>query len=214
MVAKLEEKTNQLVAAMKDMEQRLKQAEADKVAAEETARKLGQIIAEKDQRRSALETSLQIEKEWRTTLQANFEQEREKLIQTQTEVAQLKDLKKDYSELITKHEELTTQCKEQESALAELGSHLSESKLKVEDMREAAASHREAHWASDETVTNCKMCSTEFSLARRKHHCRNCGDIFCHECSDNKMPLPSSSKPVRVCDACHTQLLQRYSATS
>ncbi|GFO38829.1 run and fyve domain-containing protein 2-like [Plakobranchus ocellatus] len=51
MVSKLEEKTNQLVSAMKDMEQRLKQAESDKVAAEETARKLGLIIAEKDQKR-------------------------------------------------------------------------------------------------------------------------------------------------------------------
>ncbi|GFO38828.1 run and fyve domain-containing protein 2-like [Plakobranchus ocellatus] len=167
-----------------------------------------------DDDRSALETSLQIEKEWRTNLQASCEQEREKLMQTQMEVAQLKHLKKDYSELIAKHEELTVTCKEQESALAELGSHLSESKLKVEDMREAAATHREAQWASDETATHCKQCSTEFSLARRKHHCRNCGDIFCHECSDNKMPLPSSSKPVRVCDTCHTHLLQRYSASS
>ena len=35
-------------------------------------------------------------------------------------------------------------------------------------MREAAATVREAHWASDETVTHCKMCTTEFSLARRK----------------------------------------------
>lgn len=46
-----------------------------------------------------------------------------------------------------------------------------------------------------------------------QHHCRNCGDIFCNECSDNKMPLPSSAKPVRVCDNCHPLLLQRYSST-
>ncbi|XP_005092555.1 RUN and FYVE domain-containing protein 2 isoform X2 [Aplysia californica] len=214
MVTKLEEKTNQLVGAMKEMEQRLKQSASDKVAAEETARKLGQIIAEKDQKRSALETSLQIERDTRGRVQSDLEQEREKLAQTQLEVAQLKDLKRDYSELIGRHEELQAQCTEQESALAELGSHLSESKLKVEDMREASALQREAHWASDETATHCKQCSKEFSLARRKHHCRNCGDIYCSECSDNKMPLPSSSKPVRVCDTCNEQLLHRYSATS
>lgn len=27
------------------------------------------------------------------------------------------------------------------------------------------------------------------------------------------MPLPSSAKPVRVCDNCHPLLLQRYSST-
>ena len=47
-----------------------------------------------------------------------------------------------------------------------------------------------------------------FSLS--KHHCRNCGGIFCNSCSDYTMPLPSSAKPVRVCDACYTALLQRY----
>ena len=47
-----------------------------------------------------------------------------------------------------------------------------------------------------------------FSLL--KHHCRNCGGIFCNSCSDYTMPLPSSAKPVRVCDACYTALLQRY----
>ncbi|XP_059168703.1 RUN and FYVE domain-containing protein 2-like [Physella acuta] len=214
MIGKLEEKTNQLVNAMKEMEHRLKQSESHRVAAEETARKLGQVIAEKDQKRSALETSLQIEREWRTTVQSNYEQVKDKLAQTQMEMAQLKDLKRDYSELIARHEELEGKCQEQESALAELGSHLSESKLKVEDLREATAMQREAHWASDVTATHCKQCSKEFSLARRKHHCRSCGDIYCAECSNNKMPLPSSSKPVRVCDACQTQLLARCSASS
>ncbi|KAH9494900.1 RUN and FYVE domain-containing protein 2 [Bulinus truncatus] len=163
---------------------------------------------------SALETSLQIEKEWRVSLQNNYEQEKDKLAQTQLEVAQLNALKKDYSQLLSQHEQLQAKCMEQESALAELGSHLRESKLKVEDLREATAMQREAHWASDDTATNCKQCTKEFSLARRKHHCRNCGEIYCAECSDNKMPLPSSSKPVRVCDNCHTQLLHRYSASS
>lgn len=44
-----------------------------------------------------------------------------------------------------------------------------------------------------------------------QHHCRNCGEIFCHACSDNSVPLPSSAKPVRVCDECNVLLLGRYS---
>jgi hypothetical protein len=44
-----------------------------------------------------------------------------------------------------------------------------------------------------------------------QHHCRNCGEIFCNACSDNTMSLPSSAKPVRVCDDCHVFLVGRYS---
>ncbi|KAK3089525.1 hypothetical protein FSP39_004264 [Pinctada imbricata] len=79
-------------------------------------------------------------------------------------------------------------------------------------MREAQQVIKEAQWKSDQDASHCSSCSKEFSISRRKHHCRNCGEIFCNECSDNKMPLPSSAKPVRVCDNCQTLLLQRYSS--
>ena len=52
-------------------------------------------------------------------------------------------------------------------------------------------------WEKDSMAVDCKICTKEFSLARRKHHCRNCGGIFCDACSDNKMKLPSSAKPIR-----------------
>jgi hypothetical protein len=44
--------------------------------------------------RSALETSLQIEKEWRASLQNNYEQEKEKVAQAQLELAQMNALVK------------------------------------------------------------------------------------------------------------------------
>lgn len=71
---------------------------------------------------------------------------------------------------------------------------------------------------------NCQIMHFIFRMIRQQrlkyiqlfclfqHHCRNCGEIFCNECSDNKMPLPSSARPVRVCDTCQTFLLQRYSS--
>ncbi|XP_076459398.1 RUN and FYVE domain-containing protein 2-like [Babylonia areolata] len=212
MVSRLEEKTNQLVNALKEMEKRLKQSESDKMAAEETARKLGQIVADKDSKRAALETDLQIEREWRSTLQKTLEQEKEKVAQMHMELQQLVEIKREYADLDSRYQQLRSVCEEQEGALSELGSHLSESKLKMEDLREAQQQTREFQWASDESATHCKQCTKEFSISRRKHHCRHCGDIYCNECSDNKMPLPSSSRPVRVCDLCHTQLLNRYSA--
>ncbi|XP_056018869.1 RUN and FYVE domain-containing protein 2-like isoform X6 [Ostrea edulis] len=184
LVSKLEEKTNQLVSTLKDME-----------------------------KRTALETDLKIEREWRGTLQRSLEEEKEKLAVIQTDLHKYKHLEKEYTTLEHRHREIQQTCEEQEKTLAELGSHLSESKLRVEDMREAQQVKKEAQWMSDKEATNCKGCSKEFSISRRRHHCRNCGDIFCNECSDNKMPLPSSAKPVRVCDNCHTVLLQRYSST-
>ncbi|KAL5019311.1 hypothetical protein ScPMuIL_005033 [Solemya velum] len=213
LVTKLEEKTSQLVTTLKDMEKRLKQADTDKIASEETVRKLGQIIADKDNKRTALVTDLRIEREWRGTLQKTLEEEKDKAVKLQTELHQIKEVQKDFEKLQSRHMSLQDTCEEQERTLAELGSHLSESKLKMEDMREATQVVKDAQWVKDHEAAICKQCNKDFNVARRKHHCRNCGDIFCAECSDNKMPLPSSSKPVRVCDTCQSVLLQRYSAT-
>ncbi|XP_029638553.2 RUN and FYVE domain-containing protein 2 isoform X4 [Octopus sinensis] len=178
-VAKLEEKTEQLVNTLKEME-----------------------------KKSALETDLRIEREWRGTLQKTLEQERHNVTLVQMELQQMKEIQKGYSCLERSHLHLQQTVEEQEATLAELGTHLSQSKLKMEDMKEAHSALREAQWASDRDSKQCKQCTKLFSVSRRKHHCRNCGYIFCNECSDNKMPLPSSAKPGRVCDTCHTFLLQ------
>ena len=34
-------------------------------------------------------------------------------------------------------------------------------------------------WVVDESVTSCPKCQIEFSMLRRRHHCRQCGGIFC-----------------------------------
>lgn len=68
-----------------------------------------------------------------------------------------------------------------------------------------------SQWAQDSEASACTACVREFGLARRKHHCRSCGGIFCDGCSDNKMQLPSSSKPMRVCDSCYTLLINKQS---
>ena len=54
-----------------------------------------------------------------------------------------------------------------------------------------------SEWKEDSAATACPLCAKEFSLGRRRHHCRHCGGIFCAKCSDNQMNLPSSAKPVR-----------------
>ncbi|CAG2053383.1 unnamed protein product [Timema podura] len=63
-------------------------------------------------------------------------------------------------------------------------------------------------WVPDHAVNRCMGCDTEFWLGRRKHHCRNCGKIFCADCSENTVPLPNEQlyDPVRVCVNCFSML--------
>uniref|UniRef100_A0A7N6FA00 RUN and FYVE domain containing 2 n=1 Tax=Anabas testudineus TaxID=64144 RepID=A0A7N6FA00_ANATE len=160
-----------------------------------------------------LETDLKIEREWRQTLQSDLDRERETVAQLSTEALQIIGLKKEFHRLQDENIQLKTICEDQEQALEELGSKLSESKLKIEDIKEANKALQGGQvWLKDKEASHCKLCEKEFSISRRKHHCRNCGEIFCNSCSDNELPLPASPKPVRVCDTCHALLLQRCSS--
>ncbi|CAI2734753.1 unnamed protein product [Schistosoma spindalis] len=103
-------------------------------------------------------------------------------------------------------------CEEQEYSLSEMAAVVNSSKLEAESLRESHSAFSDAQWANDSENPNCFLCQSPFNVSRRRHHCRNCGLIFCHECSSRKMTLPSSAKPVRVCDTCHGLLLHRYNA--
>lgn len=35
------------------------------------------------------------------------------------------------------------------------------------------------HWILDDAVSGCMRCNMEFTITERKHHCRDCGKIFC-----------------------------------
>lgn len=56
-------------------------------------------------------------------------------------------------------------------------------------------------WTDNDVCTRCR---SEFGAFLRKHHCRNCGRVFCYKCSDQSMPLPwfSIEEKVRVCEGC------------
>nr|CAD7443668.1 unnamed protein product [Timema bartmani] len=59
-------------------------------------------------------------------------------------------------------------------------------------------------WIPDDMAPRCMSCETVFTVVRRRHHCRNCGKVFCARCSSNSVPLPRYGhvKPVRVCNRC------------
>ncbi|XP_076632623.1 lateral signaling target protein 2 homolog isoform X1 [Colletes latitarsis] len=59
-------------------------------------------------------------------------------------------------------------------------------------------------WIPDNDAPRCMACQAGFTVVRRRHHCRNCGKVFCGRCSSNNVPLPryGHTKPVRVCNRC------------
>ncbi|KAK3736341.1 hypothetical protein QZH41_020792 [Actinostola sp. cb2023] len=65
-------------------------------------------------------------------------------------------------------------------------------------------------WVPDHAVTKCANCDTEFWIVNRKHHCRNCGLVFCSTCSNHNLPVPDEQlyDPVRVCLSCFEKLLR------
>lgn len=52
---------------------------------------------------------------------------------------------------------------------------------------------------------NCHLCLKAFSVFRRKHHCRVCGDVVCSSCSEMKtIRQASCNREVRLCNSCRT----------
>ena len=51
-------------------------------------------------------------------------------------------------------------------------------------------------WTPDCSVEVCYHCQERFNFINRKHHCRNCGKIFCHKCSDKWIKIPMNIRTV------------------
>lgn len=61
-------------------------------------------------------------------------------------------------------------------------------------------------WIPDARVTMCQICTSEFTITWRRHHCRACGKVICGNCSKNKVYLEYLKKIGRVCDECQEVL--------
>lgn len=71
-----------------------------------------------------------------------------------------------------------------------------------------SVSFGQEYWMPDGLCKLCYECELPFGLFRRKHHCRFCGQIFCHACSshfvDGKALMLSGM--VRACKLCQAQV--------
>ena len=48
-------------------------------------------------------------------------------------------------------------------------------------------------WEYNALQDRCLTCREDFHPLNRRHHCRLCGKIFCHKCSDQRALIPPSS---------------------
>ncbi|XP_057163477.1 RUN and FYVE domain-containing protein 1 isoform X3 [Ursus arctos] len=152
-ITSFEEKNNQVMSSMKQMEES-----------------------------SSLEKELKSEKEQRQALQRELQQEKDTSSLLRAELQQVEGLTKELRELRDEKAELQKVCEEQEQALQEMGLHLSQSKLKMEDIKEVNKALKGHTWLKDDEATHCKQCEKEFSISRRKPtdvpHPPPCGCAF------------------------------------
>ncbi|XP_061750251.1 FYVE, RhoGEF and PH domain-containing protein 6-like isoform X2 [Nerophis ophidion] len=67
-------------------------------------------------------------------------------------------------------------------------------------------------WIPDPRATMCMICTCEFTLTWRRHHCRACGKVVCQSCSSNKHCLVYlRNQLARVCDQCYLVLQEQKS---
>ncbi|XP_056238827.1 RUN and FYVE domain-containing protein 1 [Seriola aureovittata] len=221
----LEQKMDEMEKAMMELEQRLQNSERERKQSDQSDKDMrveleGKVdalqkqLTDLDTLRLGLENELRTEREHRQSLQKALQREQDNSIELRTQLQQLQGLHTELQDLKEEKQQLQQTCEQQEQALQEMGQHLSQSKLKMEDFKEVNKALKGHAWLKDDEATQCKQCQKEFSISRRKHHCRNCGDIYCNSCSSNELALPSYPRPVRVCDMCHSLLLQRSSSTA
>eukprot|EP00474_Spongospora_subterranea_P002699 CRZ03157.1 hypothetical protein [Spongospora subterranea] len=67
-----------------------------------------------------------------------------------------------------------------------------------------------SQWMDDTFFIRCTICIRRFNVSRRKHHCRRCGAVVCHDCSGNFSLLLYNhpSKKKRLCNPC--QMVRKY----
>ncbi|CAN0165846.1 unnamed protein product, partial [Discosporangium mesarthrocarpum] len=64
------------------------------------------------------------------------------------------------------------------------------------------------YWMPDKLCKVCYECDTPFSMFKRRHHCRVCGQIFCHNCSSHFTDGKDFgiNGVLRTCTTCWEQL--------
>ncbi|XP_028599790.2 protein RUFY3 isoform X1 [Podarcis muralis] len=207
--SRLEEKTNQMAATIKQLEQRLQHAVKERQSLEEDNRLFKQEFGDKinslqmeveqlTKQRGQLELELKRERERWSHFHPGIQENRS--LHSQSKGFQKAGFKTDAG---SKHLEgespWRTPIKEGQTVLPSKAPPI----LQEEHEQPLGPGKLEL----------CQLCQEESTQSKRKNTCKNCGGVFCEDCSANELPLPSSIYPERVCNLCHKHLMQQYSAS-
>uniref|UniRef100_T1J9R9 FYVE-type domain-containing protein n=1 Tax=Strigamia maritima TaxID=126957 RepID=T1J9R9_STRMM len=70
-------------------------------------------------------------------------------------------------------------------------------------------------WIPDSEAPLCMHCNVKFTVLKRRHHCRACGQVLCSQCCGAKAKLPfMENREARVCSQCHLQLKKAESPSA
>lgn len=230
---KLEERCDRMKSENSEFDKRLHAMESDSGRAE----KLAQLLANKEALCATLEADLCIEKEWRDAVTKQLAESRAFGDAMQLELTVARQKAARLSEVEHEFALLQRTCSEQEQAISELSVKLGEAHLRSDELRERAdplptrtksptpssgsysqpqpavgspaSASGTANWVDDREALQCAKCTRAFNISRRKHHCRVCGGVFCNDCSDNRIQLPSQTKMVRACENCYVEQLKQ-----
>ncbi|XP_062902996.1 protein RUFY3 isoform X3 [Mobula hypostoma] len=210
-IARLEEKANQMSSTIKQLELRLRRAQDSCRSAEEANRLFKQEFGEKI---ASLQQEADSLKRQRAQLQMSLKERRLSshidYRRDHSSEAQVKDCQQEMADIRRELERLREEnfrLYQAEGGRTPNGSHKSDrsnSETEVETGPSGSVPECE------ENVI-CKLCQEEASLNRPKKQCKSCQGTFCSACAVNELPLPSSLEPVCVCNPCHVMLLQQYS---
>uniref|UniRef100_A0A803U0J7 RUN and FYVE domain containing 2 n=1 Tax=Anolis carolinensis TaxID=28377 RepID=A0A803U0J7_ANOCA len=132
------------------------------------------------------------------SLQKEITQKEKQVCQLETDLKIEKEWRQTMEEDLRKEKEMASSLKTETQQIITLKKEFLKLQEKNKQLRNLCHDQEEA----------LQELAWLFSQPLRK----NCGEIFCNACSDNELPLPSSPKPVRVCDTCHALLIQRCSS--
>eukprot|EP01060_Flectonema_neradi_P039158 TRINITY_DN8509_c5_g1_i1.p1 TRINITY_DN8509_c5_g1~~TRINITY_DN8509_c5_g1_i1.p1 ORF type:complete len:255 (+),score=36.66 TRINITY_DN8509_c5_g1_i1:114-878(+) len=57
-------------------------------------------------------------------------------------------------------------------------------------------------WVPDDSSTECRLCTDQFTFFKRRHHCRGCGDLYCGSCTQYTRLPRQPAMAQRVCSDC------------
>ncbi|XP_068089426.1 protein RUFY3 isoform X2 [Hyperolius riggenbachi] len=207
--SRLEEKTNQMAATIKQMEQRLRVSERDRLSAEEANRLFKQEFGDKIE-------SLQLEVDQLRKQCSHYEAEikKDKNRKSSGNHKDKEVLENKYSPLRIPHllQKNTTKMNTQNKVDENVKPPVNEANGTSPSRLRSPIIHSENEDQDSEKniLQMCQLCKEESSILLTKNECKNCGGIFCSTCSSHEIPLPSSINPERVCNLCYQRLIQQY----